>query len=367
LNVLSLTTGAILQSITITGQVVGTGDTNGSPDTTSGPNLIFWAQCHIQRAPITLANGNVYVAFASYDTAPYHGWVFGYDKTTLSPVGVFCTTPNGEGGGIWNGGITVDGSGNLYVATGNGDYDGTANYGDTLVKLSPTLSLLDWFTPSNQAELEAIDADVSAGIPMLIPGTTKIVIAGKDFNVYVVDTTCMGHLQGSSGCTLQTFVTSVAGFDGDSGSYGGMLMNNRLYLPTTNGFLYGFAFNGTTFNTTPMLSGQTYAWPGAAQISGSSNGSANGIVWIVSPDSESGETIATGTVRALDPVSLVEIWNSGTVAGDSLGNIAKFNAPTVANGRLYIGTVDGQVSVYGAVPRYTFQGKTAISGKITIH
>jgi DNA-binding beta-propeller fold protein YncE len=96
----------------------------------------------------------IYIAFASHgDTTPYHGWVFGYDASTLKQVSVFCTTPNGltdpsgypiGGGGIWQagGGVAADPDGNLYVITGNGTFDADASlgsgidYGDSFVKLT---------------------------------------------------------------------------------------------------------------------------------------------------------------------------------------------------------------------------------------
>src|SRR5581483_7476330 len=196
LRSIDLTTGSTLSSVTISGQVTGTGDPG---DTTSGANLVFNPGREFQRVGITLANGNVYIGFAGLDDSrPYHGWVFAYTGSDFSQVGVWCGSPNSWGAGIWmsGGGIAVDGSGNLYVTTGNdGGYDGVTNFSESVVKLSPTLIVLDWFTPSNNSALDSADADVSSNRALLIPGTTLAVVAGKDFNVYVIDTTCMGHLQ----------------------------------------------------------------------------------------------------------------------------------------------------------------------------
>lgn len=67
---------------------------------------------------------------------------------------VFNTTPNGQQGAVWmsGSGPAANESGNLYFATGNGTFDAT-DYGDSLVKLSGNLSVLDYFCPSNQAAL----------------------------------------------------------------------------------------------------------------------------------------------------------------------------------------------------------------------
>ena len=358
LHVLSLTTGSSISTLTVTGTVTGTGDKLGPPDNISGSNLIFYPQYELQRSAITLANGNVYVAFGSRDDShPYHGWIMAYNKTTLAQVAVLCTTPNSYGGAIWNTpGPAVDTSGNLYFVTGNGKYDGMTEFGDSLLKLSPTLQILDSFTPSDQAALEAGDIDLAAGTPILIPGTHLVEIAGKDFNVFVIDTTCMGFLQGSSRCPLQAFITSSAPFNGGTGSFDAMYMNNHLYLPTSNGYLYNFTFNSATnlFNTTPVLSARTFPSPGAAQLAGSANGTFNGIVWVVTGATSAHLSLANGTLRALDPVTLTELWNSDTTGTDTLGFLSKFASPLVANGRVYVPTQSGQISIYGAVSGSTF-------------
>jgi hypothetical protein len=121
-----------------------------------------------QRAGLALANGNVYIAWASYgDGDPYHGWIMAYNATTLQQTGVFCVTPDGKQAGIWQSGqpLSIDASGNLYVGTGNGTFDGTRNFGESILKLNSNLSsVLDWFAPDNWASLNTMDLDLgSAG------------------------------------------------------------------------------------------------------------------------------------------------------------------------------------------------------------
>ena len=103
------------------------------------------ARRHIQRAALLLANHKVYAAFGSHqDAPPWQGFVIAFDPDTLRQLEpVFCTTPGGKEGGIWQAGNgpAVDAQGNLYVMTGNGSFDpdGHKQFGNTFLKLSPDL------------------------------------------------------------------------------------------------------------------------------------------------------------------------------------------------------------------------------------
>lgn len=367
---LSLTTGATLISTTIAGQVVGTGDPGGG-DTTSGANLLFFPRFEFQRMGLALSGGNVYVGFASVeDSRPYHGWLMTYSTSTLAQTAIWCSTPNGWGGGIWmsGGAPAIDGSGNLYVTTGNGTtYDGSTNFTNSALKFSSSLSMSDWFTPSNNGAIDTADADMSSNRIILIPGTSLGVVAGKDFNVYSIDTTCMGHLQGSSGCTLQAFKTNASGTPGPaSGSYGGAFAISNLYLPTTTGSFYAFAFSAGSFNTTPVLQSTTFGVPGPAQMLVSSNGAATGILWAVTTALSTHAVIRPGTLRAIDPATLAELWNSDTIGHNTLGTITKFAAPVVANGKVFVSTQSNYVAMYGLTPNIQFRGTVNIRGSITV-
>jgi hypothetical protein len=103
---------------------------------------VFDSSHQLQRPGLLLSQGKVYAAFGSYgDWQPYHGWILGYDATTLQPASVFNTTPTGAQGSIWQGGqgLAADASGNIYAGAANGSFDvnlGGSNYGDSLLKLS---------------------------------------------------------------------------------------------------------------------------------------------------------------------------------------------------------------------------------------
>jgi hypothetical protein len=136
LHALDITTGldrAANGVVTIGDTTLG-GPDDGYTDTTAvavpgsgvgsdGATVRFNALRENQRTALALANGVVYLAWASHgDNGPYHGWVVGYQTSNLSLAKVFNTSPYGNASGIWEsgGGLGVDAAGNLYLATGNG-------------------------------------------------------------------------------------------------------------------------------------------------------------------------------------------------------------------------------------------------------
>src|ERR1700730_14005665 len=138
--------------VVIQGSVAGTG--NGSV----GGTLTFDPKIHNQRASLALANGQIFIAWASHeDLNPYHGWVMSYNGSNLQQTGIWSSSPDGFTGGIWMSGWrpTVDASGNVYYIVGNGDWNGTRNFGESMVKFGSTagMPLLDWFTPDNWSSL----------------------------------------------------------------------------------------------------------------------------------------------------------------------------------------------------------------------
>ena len=144
----------------------------------------------------------------------YHGWVMAYDASSLHQVGVFCVTPDFYGGGIWQGGRapTLDASGNAYFATGNGRWDGKRNFGDSLLKFSVSatgLSLIDYFTPSNQATLDLHDSDLSGSGFTLLPGTNLLLGGGKEGVLALLNSTSLGKLVANDAQIVQKF--SVGG------------------------------------------------------------------------------------------------------------------------------------------------------------
>jgi hypothetical protein len=306
-----------------------------------------------------LANGAVYVAFASIDDAdPWHGWLIGYNAANIQQqVSVYNSTPDGNGGGIWQSGRgpVSDATGNLYLMTGNGDYDGTNNFGDSMVKLSSAATTEDWFTPDDQNTLALQDEDLGSGGPLLIPNTNLLVGGGKQGILYVVDSSNMGHLQAGNGQIVQSFQATNVPFSGEIHhvAYWDRSGAPLLYLWGSNDVLNAFQFGNGRFNTTPVAQGGLNAFFPGGVLAVSANGSTpgTGIVWATTPTSDTTQSVRAGTLRAFDASDVShELWDSDqNAARDTLGNFAKFALPTIANGKVYVPTFSNQLAVYGLV------------------
>src|SRR3989442_7615067 len=153
---------------------------SGNGDGSVNGVLAFDAQRQNQRQGLTLLNSTVYVTFSSHcDWGPYHGWILGYDATTLQRQVVYNVTPNGYAGGMWESGMAMAAdAGNLYVVAGNGtvgdggDPTSLTNRGESALKLTPsgsTLQVTSYFTPNNYSFLNDFDLDYGTMGGFLIP------------------------------------------------------------------------------------------------------------------------------------------------------------------------------------------------------
>jgi hypothetical protein len=369
LEKLSLATGSVLSSVTVSGAYPGTGS-GLTGECTSGSNVVFcFTTTALSRPALTLANGTIYACFGQADVNAWHGWVISYNES-LTQQAIWLPTPNGNGGSIWHVAPAVDGSGSIYVVTGNGTYDGaTSNdFAMSLVKLNgSTLALQDWYTPSNWSSLDSVDADVSSASPIL--ASSKVIFGGKDWNIHVLSQTCLGQLGGTAnGCTPQLVQTPNAGtVTGGTGIYSaGVLMNGFLYVPTNASFVYSYVFSGSLAASPTATSTNTFKLHGA-MMTGSANNTSDGIIWCLSQATSNFSSAEPGILTALDAGSLVDIWDSTQVSGDALpGNVPKLIMPTVANGKVYVPTSSG-VSVYGVRGSSQLGGSTISGGNSVTH
>ena len=170
-------------------------DLPNSPTTIEAPG--FDPLMQNQRPGLFVNRGNVYISYASHcDKGPYHGFLLAYSQATLKRTAVFNTSPGGLGASIWQSGQapSIDADGNIYIVTGNGSWNGSTQWSESFLKLSPQLKLLDWFTPTNHFQLDKDDDDLDSSGATLIPGTHMAVGGGKQGVLYVIDTGHFGHL-----------------------------------------------------------------------------------------------------------------------------------------------------------------------------
>jgi len=318
----------------------------------------------LQRPGLALFGGVVYIAFGGDgDIYHYHGWVIGYDATTLAQTSVFCTTPDADMGSIWQGGsgIAVDPNGNLYVESGNGTFDvstGGRNVSMSVVKLSAAGAMLDWFAPHDAIALSAADVDLGSSGPMILPDLAAgphphlMIGSGKPGYLYLLDRDQMGHINAADDTQI---VQKVAVHPNTSANGSGIFAtpvywNGYVYATAVNDKIMAFSYKDGVLSTTPVSQTlQNFSQPGAL-IDVSSNGTTAGILWAAQGDGY--QPVANAVLHAYDATDLTkELWNSSQAPAqrDQAGRVAKYAMPTVINGHVYFGT-QTELDVYGVLP-----------------
>ena len=367
LHALDIKTGAEVTSIgspvLITATVSGTGD--------GGTTVTFNPKTHMNRPALLLSGGKVYVAFGSHaDILPYHGWVFAYSASNLAttPI-VYNISPNTNKGGIWQSGNgpASDGS-NVFLTTGDGVFDystGGGDLGDSILQLTPSLSLVDYFTPSTAATLFLNDTDLGSAGPVVLPpmpGTTKSLLlhGGKNGTMYLVNRGNMGGFK-TTDQVVQEFPATANGMFTSPVFWAGP-SNSYFYVWGDSDGMRQYTWNSAMgmLNTTPFARTNSAAFPGGA-ISLSANGSTNGILWATAATTTARISSAPGMLHAYDATNVAtELWNSyQNKARDDFGYYAKFNPPTVANGKVYVPTFSNTLVVYGLLPTPDFALSTS--------
>jgi hypothetical protein len=331
-----------------------------------GGSNTFDPSAYEERAALLLENGTLYTAWTSHcDDSPYTGWVIAYNASTLAQTAVLNVAANSAGGGpaIWmaGGGPAADSSGNVYLLTANGVFDttldgngfpGQGDYGNSFLKLTlsgATLSVADYFTMYNEVDESSGDTDLGSGGTLLLPdvsdsgGTTRhlMVGAGKDGNLYVVNRDSMGKFNPNNNDAIWQELPGVLG--------GGIwstpaYFNGAVYYGPQGGALLAFTLTNAMLSAAPTSqSAASFAYPGTAAAV-SASGTANGIVW-AHENAGSGAAV----LHAYDAANLArELYNSTQAANgrDSFGAANKFITPTIADGKVLVGTTAG-VGVFG--------------------
>jgi len=356
---------------------------------------------------------------------PYNGWVMSYQlnstQSALTQTAIWATVPakHTYEGGIWGGGSgpAADGSGHIFLATGNGDSSVNVStppndaptscttvpcdYGNSILELQisgSTFSVLDFFTAYDWVNRNNKNYDVGSGGLMLLPaqsgGNPKnlLVQAGKEGTIFLAQTSGVGSLGGFTGngvsdATVQSLkqvlcynTAAECGVTGGGAWWattsGGGGSTGYAYFAGTNMPLMQFQFypNGSTCTNSGTLAGfcttptaQTtfaFGWPGPnPTISAPSGSSSQAIVWAV--DSRRAASKGPAALWAFDATTLNCLYttNQQTSAGTCTviapstdvpaGIAVKFVVPSVANGKLYVGTTgdtsttQGYLNIYG--------------------
>jgi hypothetical protein len=365
LHALNLTSGAdSVTPVVVTGTVPATGQT-------------FNPQMQRQRAGLTLTHGAVYVGFSSYcdiqvnsPTNPVVGWLMGYNAATLAPLSngdEFSTTNLNS---IWQGGVApaVDAQGNIYFATGNGPYDGSANLDNSIIKVGPNLARLDSFTTRNQASETQVDADLSGGGVMLVPDQAGAFphIALQEGKIPVLRALNRDNLGGysggpgsaesdltysylTSGCDPTTTYACGPGVWGGIAYYAGPTGQQFVVVADQGSNAHSFALNASSTVTLTPATQSSISLPneGGATPIVSSNGTLAGsaIVWLINRNDPN------FALQAYDASTMNLIYSTTAGQWDS-PSADSMLVPTVANGRVYVGgqvlsSGTGQVSIYG--------------------
>jgi hypothetical protein len=388
LHALDVTTGAEKFG----GPAVLSASVPGNGNGSSGGTLNFDTKWHLGRAALLLLNGIVYMSFASHnDNGPWHGWILGYSAATLQQTGAWCASPNGFSGGIWlsGGGLAAEvidpvnhPYGRMFTATGNGTFDAelppytnAQDFGDSLIKLdlangAPTMNsggnvVGDDFTPYDQATLDIGDTDVASGAVMILPdqttgGHTHLLFhVSKDAKLRLVDRENMGGYN-KGGADNPQIVQELSGLMNGVWS-APAYWNGTIYVSDANSTLFAFPLvNGLLSATNyQSISIGTTSFPGVIPTI-SANGANNGILWAIRTEFYS--IYQPSILYAFDATNIkTKLYSSDQDAvRDTPGLAVKFTVPTVAQGKVYVGTA-AEVNVYGLLNGVTQAATPMIS------
>jgi hypothetical protein len=380
LHAISITTGAGVSGSPVV--------MNPSVVNHSGATVQFVPLQQNQRAALALYNGGVFVAWASHcDNNAWWGWLVKYDETTLAQMAVFNSTPNGPSsggeGGIWMsaGAPAVDSAGSMFLTTGNGTFDDTA---DVIPAAAPhndfamsflnmdttTMSVQDFYTPSNESAWSTHDLDISSsGVTVLPDGAgpaghpNVLVGSDKQSHLWMIDRT-VGSMSGYSASADHTVQYLQLPYESDcppiSCSYDTpAYYAGTVYLAPSGAPLMALTLTNGLFSALSGMvvpthqSNETYGFPGPTPMV-SASPAGNALIWVLDnsdfqDSADSGISPAGPAILRAYDTGLITRYSSDALAADTAGNAVKFTVPVVANGHVYVGGGQ-QLTVYGMAP-----------------
>jgi Bacterial Ig-like domain (group 1) len=323
-----------------------------------GHVTVFNSKHQKNRPGLLLLNGILYLGFGSnYCNDSNTGWVLSYDAASLSQLAVFNTSPDFGLTSIWQAGVglAADEAGNIFVETaeagGNG-FDvpsGGQTYCNSVLKLSPELTVADYFTPSSVAYLNSHDYDLSSTGAIILPDQDgpyphELIAGDKQGIVYVLDRDSLGTFSPIDQALQEVALEPGTNNDVLFGSPA--YWNNTVYFAPNASPLMAFPLSGGLLGT-PLKTSAGYA--GSHSPSISANGTSNGVLWVI-----------TGQLLAFDAVSLKLLYttNQAPNGRDTLPPIGHFVTQTVTDGKVFVGTKNS-LEAYGLFHVATVTGGNA--------
>lgn len=187
----------------------------------------------LQRSGLTLDGGRVVVAFGGLygDCGHYHGTVEAVPESGGRSLYYTVAARSGQGqGAVWMGGAApvIDAKGDVWVSVGNGSStspSGPYDYSDSILDLSSTMHLRQYFAPRSWAKNNAGDLDMSMAPALLASG--QIVLSGKSRIVYLLNGARLGGIGHE-----ETSLASGCSQDIDGGA---AIVGVVIYLPCLSG------------------------------------------------------------------------------------------------------------------------------------
>jgi PQQ-like domain len=360
----------------------------GTPYNT--PGVPFNDPSEEQRPALLLLNGVVYLAFASdCDFWPYRGIVVGVSTTTHAITSMWSDesgvgTDENSQAGIWQSGagLVSDEPNHIILTTGNGISPNPAasnapprTLSESVVGLnvgaSGKIKPIQFFSPSNAANLDANDEDLGSGGPVALSpahfGTSAhphlLVEEGKDGRVLLIDSDNMGGFKQAGGA-----LQKLGPFEGEWGHpavYGGQ--GGWVYIMQNGGgplrvFSYGLSGQGLPQLASAGTSAEFFGFSSSSPLvtsKGTTAGSA--VVWAVDSNGGSGQNATLMAYGAIPTHGVLPLlWSA------PIGTASKYVSPTASNGRVYVGTRDGHLLAFGAGANAPLQAAAVKFGSVPV-
>jgi outer membrane protein assembly factor BamB len=333
----------------------------------------------------------VYVPFGGLygDCGQYHGWMVGapisytslegsnnnnISNSSASSIGIETRgseeskkqlpllsfqVPTYREGGIWApSGPAIDHNGNILVSTGNSEPSMNFDFGNSVIKLSPDLGkVIDWFAPSNWAQLNTFDTDVGSVGPTVLDDNNDVSDDGKNHNNYT--TTSVVFQIGKEGIGYLLRGDKLGGINGqifsahvcDQGAYGGTgYAAPYLYVPCRDGLVALYLQSSAPDSNNTATSGSAPPGTTGAGVANESNSYSSFTVrWRGPPFWAGPPIVANGLVWTIN-IDNGELYAFDQSTGKILfqeknpGDVTHFSTPSSSHGQIFVAASNKIVS-----------------------